>query len=157
GYLNRPELTVERFVRDPFAPEENARLYRTGDLARLRADGVLEYLGRLDDQIKLRGFRIEPGEIEVALKDTGLVVSAVAVAREAGSGDVRLVAYYVPRAAPVDPVALRDALRARLPEYMVPSFFVPVGSWPLTSSGKIDRKALPPPELAHATAAAARV
>jgi amino acid adenylation domain-containing protein len=157
GYLNRPELTAERFVEDPFAHEEGARLYRTGDLARLRADGVLEYLGRLDDQIKLRGFRIEPGEVELALKDTGLVASAVAVARQIAPGDVRLLAYYVPLSAPVDPVELREALRPRLPEYMIPSFFVPVGSWPLTSSGKIDRKALPAPHFAHASSAVPQV
>ncbi|HVW24664.1 MAG TPA: amino acid adenylation domain-containing protein [Polyangiaceae bacterium] len=157
GYLNRPELTAERFVSDPFAEDENARVYRTGDLVRLRVDGVLEYLGRLDEQIKLRGFRIEPGEIEFALRQTGLVSSALAVARAVAPGDVRLVAYYVPEGAHADPDALRDALRRRLPDYMVPSAFVAVASWPLTSSGKIDRKALPAPDLAPARSIAARV
>ncbi|HLK39138.1 MAG TPA: amino acid adenylation domain-containing protein [Polyangiaceae bacterium] len=151
GYLGRPELTEERFVRDRLASEPGARMYRTGDLGRLRPDGLLEHLGRLDHQIKLRGFRIEPGEIEAALAESGLVKEAVVVAREDRPGDARLVAYCTL----VDPpggtaTELREALLARLPAHMVPSAFVALASIPRTPNGKVDRAALPAPGRADA-------
>jgi amino acid adenylation domain-containing protein len=144
GYLNRPELTAERFVEDPFAP---GRLYRTGDRVRWMADGTLEYLGRLDEQVKIRGFRIELGEIEVRLAEHPEVREAVVLAREDVPGDRRLVAYVVGE---VEADALRAHVRQGLPEYMVPSAFVVLDRLPLTANGKVDRKALPAPDLATA-------
>ncbi|HVR95588.1 MAG TPA: amino acid adenylation domain-containing protein, partial [Thermoanaerobaculia bacterium] len=137
GYLNRPELTAERFVPDPFGPP-GTRLYRTGDLVRRRAGGLLEYQGRIDQQVKIRGFRIEPGEIEAILGSQ--VRESVVVAR-----DGRLVAYVVGE---VQPDALREHLRDRLPDHMMPSAFVVLDALPLTPNGKVDRKALPAPEIA---------
>ncbi|HYO13133.1 MAG TPA: amino acid adenylation domain-containing protein [Thermoanaerobaculia bacterium] len=142
GHRGRPALTAERFVPDPFAEgRPGARLYRTGDLARRRGDGVLEFLGRIDHQVKVRGFRIELGEIESRLREHPDVADAVVVARED-----RLVAYVVPfpGAAPA-PEALREHLRAGLPEYMVPAAYVPLATLPLTPNRKVDRKALPDP------------
>ncbi|HEU0301738.1 MAG TPA: MupA/Atu3671 family FMN-dependent luciferase-like monooxygenase, partial [Longimicrobium sp.] len=144
GYLGRPGLTAERFVPDPFSGDPGARLYRTGDLARRRTDGRLEFLGRLDHQVKLRGHRIELGEVEAALRAHPAVRDAVAAARGEGAAS-RLVAFYVPAAgvpAP-DEGALRAALQDALPEYMVPAAFVALEALPLTPNGKIDRKALP--------------
>jgi amino acid adenylation domain-containing protein len=143
GYLGRPGLTAERFVPHPFARRPGERLYRTGDLGRHLPNGDLEFLGRLDHQVKIRGFRIELGEIEAALVEQAGVRDAVVVAQESATEDRRLVAY-VAGEAPVD--ALRQALRQRLPDYMMPATFVTLAALPLTPSGKVDRKALPAPE-----------
>ena len=149
GYLNRPELTAERFITDPFGPEPVARLYRSGDLARWLPCGDIEYLGRIDQQVKIRGFRIELGEIEAALLRHPGITEAVVVARQDAPGQTRLVAYVKPGAAAARPVAaeLRARLAEFLPEYMVPSAFVVLEALPLSPNGKVDRSALPVPEL----------
>ncbi|WKB55700.1 non-ribosomal peptide synthetase [Eleftheria terrae] len=148
GYLDRPELTAERFVRDPFSDEPGARLYRTGDLARWLPAGELDFLGRNDHQVKIRGFRIEPGEIEARLVQHPAVRDAVVLAREDRPGDKRLVAYYT--VAPGQPAPTAEALRAHLaatlPEHMLPAASVELPALPLGPNGKLDRRALPAPQ-----------
>ncbi len=147
GYLNRPQLTAERFVADPYAPEPGGRLYRTGDLARWLADGTIEYLGRTDRQLKIRGFRIEPAEIETVLERHPRVRAAAVVDRRDPDGDARLAAYLEPvaGAGPVDAAELRDYVSAQVPGYMVPAAYVTLAALPLTPNGKVDRGALPDP------------
>jgi amino acid adenylation domain-containing protein len=158
GYLNRAELTRERFLADPFAGEDGARMYKTGDLGRWRADGNIEYLGRNDFQVKLRGFRIELGEIEKAIADHADVAQAVVIAREDHPGDVRLVAYVVPcEGTRLDEAGMRAHLKQRLPDYMVPAHFVTIDAVPLLANGKMDRKALPAPVVESVAAGSARM
>ncbi|WP_446033163.1 amino acid adenylation domain-containing protein [Pseudomonas frederiksbergensis] len=146
GYLNRPDLTAEKFVADPFSTEPQALLYRTGDLARWLPDGNVEYLGRNDDQVKIRGFRIELGEIEARLAQHADIKETVVLAREDVPGDKRLVAYYTsPNALDIE--ALRSHLQGQLPDYMIPAAYVRLDVLPLTPNGKLDRKALPAPDL----------
>ncbi|OAI57217.1 hypothetical protein AYO50_00275 [Acidobacteria bacterium SCGC AG-212-P17] len=158
GYVNRPSLTAERFIPNPYS-EPGARMYSTGDLARWRNDGNLEYLGRNDQQVKIRGFRIELGEIETALQEHGGVRQAVVIAREDQPGEKRLVAYVVPEAGDdeketgkgsrreeLEVSQLREYLQGKFPEYMVPSAYVRLEKLPLNHNGKIDRKKLPQPD-----------
>ncbi len=150
GYQNRPDLTAERFVPDPFSGEPSARLYRTGDWVRYRADRNLYYIGRVDEQVKIRGNRVELGEIEEELRKHPAVKETIVFVREDISGEKRLVAYVVPTMIAIDGFStreLRGFLRQRLPEYMVPASFVAMGELPLTAHGKVNRKALPRPEL----------
>ncbi|MCF5249937.1 MULTISPECIES: non-ribosomal peptide synthetase [unclassified Pseudomonas] len=148
GYLERPALTAERFVPDPFGKPGN-RVYRSGDLTRGRADGVVDYLGRVDHQVKIRGFRIELGEIEARLREQDSVGETVVVAQEGQAGK-QLVAYVVPATVQLDHTAFRDSLRralkTRLPDYMVPTHFMFLDQMPLTPNGKLDRKGLPEPD-----------
>ncbi|WP_254564071.1 non-ribosomal peptide synthetase [Oscillatoria sp. HE19RPO] len=147
GYLNRPELTDEKFIPNPFSNEPDSRLYKTGDLARYLSDGNIEYLGRIDDQVKVRGFRIELGEIEAALSQHPSLLSAAVVLREDIPGQKSLVAYIVPVQDSAPTVGeLRGFLKPQLPDYMMPSAFVVLESLPLTPNGKVDRRALPAPE-----------
>ncbi|MAM88882.1 MAG: non-ribosomal peptide synthetase [unclassified Hahellaceae] len=155
GYMNRPELTAEKFITDPFSNVPAARMYKSGDLVRFLADGNIEYLGRIDHQVKIRGFRVELGEIEAAMAALPAVQEVVVVVREDRPGDKRLVAYFVADSADSTAVAdrlapdvdqLRLALKAQLPEYMIPAQFVVLDTLPLTDNGKINRRALPPPQ-----------
>ena len=148
GYLNQDELTTERFLSDPFSPDPQARMYKTGDLGCWRPEGTVEFLGRNDHQVKIRGFRVELGEIEAQLARHPEVHQAVVLAREDLPGDKRLVAYLVAKDAGHPPAvdSLRALLKAALPEYMVPGAFVALSHLPLTTNGKLDRRALPAPE-----------
>jgi amino acid adenylation domain-containing protein len=148
GYVGRPAGTAERFVPNPFAEREGARLYRTGDLARYLPNGELQFLGRADHQVKIRGFRIELGEVENVLRSHDSVAEVVAVVREDTPGDRRVVVYLTSKseAGGCDPNQLRRYLKERLPDYMVPSHFVIMKALPLTTNGKIDRRALPAPD-----------
>jgi acyl-coenzyme A synthetase/AMP-(fatty) acid ligase/acyl carrier protein len=143
GYAGRPDLTAERFIKDPFSDVPEACLYKTGDLARHLQDGAIEYLGRIDDQIKFLGFRVELGEIEATLETHPAVAQSAVVVREDDPGDQRLVAYVQARGAGASASALKEYLSRKLPPYMVPGAFVFVQVLPLTASGKVDRKALP--------------
>jgi amino acid adenylation domain-containing protein len=144
GYRNRPDLTVESFIANPFSPEAGARLYRTGDLARWLPDGQIAFLGRVDEQVKIRGYRVEPSEIATVLGQHAAVRTSVVVAREDVRGEKELVAYVVVTfGAKLNAGELRDHLRKRLPDYMVPAEFVAIESVPVTANGKLDRAALP--------------
>ncbi len=149
GYLKRPELTQKRFLPDPFASQPGARMYRSGDLAQINAKGELEYLGRMDHQVKIRGFRVELGEIESALNGHPAIRESVVIAQDSGTGDKRLVAYFVPRATAPNITEMREYLGKKLPDYMVPAVFVSLPSLPLTTNGKVDRRALPSPDGAR--------
>jgi amino acid adenylation domain-containing protein len=153
GYLNRPELTAERFIRNPFSDELASRLYRTGDLARYRADGNIEFLGRTDRQVKVRGYRIEIGEIEAALNQHPAVKDSVVMSRVRESlTEDSLIGYVVPKQQPVPSVAaLRGYLKEKLPGYMIPSMFIPLAELPLTPNGKTDRSRLPAPNQSFTT------
>jgi len=144
GYVNRPDLTAERFVPDPLSRTPGTRLYRTGDLARYLPDGNIEFLGRIDNQVKIRGFRIELGEIEAALCRHSSVEQAVVICRE-DSGEKRLVAYFTVNRGGVSITELRNSLKRDVPEYMVPAVFIRLDRLPLTANGKVDRRALPDP------------
>jgi len=144
GYLNRPDVTAERFVPNAFSAVPGARFYRTGDRVRYLNDGRLQYLGRFDDQVKIRGFRIEPGEIEAVLRRSPDVRDAIVRVIE-DEGEARLVAYVVPEQ-DATPATLKGFLTERLPHYMIPAAFVALAEFPLTPSGKIDRQRLPQPE-----------
>ncbi|MCG8364581.1 MAG: amino acid adenylation domain-containing protein, partial [Pseudanabaenales cyanobacterium] len=150
GYLNRPELTAEKFISNPFSPDPEARLYKTGDLVRYLPAGDIEFLGRIDHQVKIRGFRVELGEIEVVLGRHPNVQETVVIARNDPSGNKHLAAYVVLHQA-VDTAAseLRRFLKQKLPEYMTPTYFVTLAAMPLTPSGKIDRRALPEPDISQ--------
>ena len=144
GYLNAPELTAQKFVRDPFSPDPHARLYRTGDLARFRADGVIEFLGRIDGQVKIRGFRVELGEVEEALRQHPSVAQAATVARQDASETRQLVAYIVPRSGEsLDTSDVRRFLLERLPAHLIPSRLISLPGLPLDANGKVDRHRLP--------------
>ena len=148
GYLNRPDLTLEAFISNPFSNDPGARLYKTGDLARYLPDGNIEFIGRIDHQVKIRGFRIELGEIEVVLNEHPEVQESVVLTREDASGNPYLAAYIVPSEGSAPTVKeLRTYLKKKLPEYMVPSAFVTLEAFPLIPSGKVDRKALPAPDV----------
>jgi amino acid adenylation domain-containing protein len=161
GYLDRPELNAQRFVTAPsdhstFNHQLSTRLYRSGDLARQLPDGELEYLGRVDQQVKLRGFRVELGEIEARLREAAPVSDCAVILREDTPGDHRLVAYVVLRdKSPFDASAVRQALHRTLPAFMVPAAFVPLAALPLTGNGKLDHRALPAPPKVEAAAPAA--
>jgi amino acid adenylation domain-containing protein len=157
GYLNMPELTAQRFIPNPFVDEPDARLYRTGDLVRRRSDGDIEYLGRIDNQVQIRGFRVELGEVESVLSAQSGVQQAVVVARNFGDGDARLAAYVITSDALLDVERLRRSVQRELPDYMMPAAFVLLDRLPLTPNGKIDYAALPDAIVARTESAAAFV
>jgi amino acid adenylation domain-containing protein len=147
GYKGRPELTAEKFIKNPFSDDPNSRLYKTGDLARYLSDGNIEYLGRIDNQVKIRGFRIELGEIEAVLAQHPALRENAVIVHEASKTDKRLVAYFVPHQGQfIENTTLRSFLTELLPDYMIPSVFVRLDAMPLTPNGKIDRRALPEPD-----------
>jgi acyl carrier protein len=144
GYYNRPELTAEKYIDNPFTKETNNKIYRTGDLAFFTEDGTIEFLGRLDHQVKIRGHRIELGEIEATLSEHQGIREAVVIAREDSEGDVRLVAYIIwQNGSSVLASDVKDYLKVKLPDYMIPSHYLTIDKFPLTPNGKIDRKAFP--------------
>lgn len=147
GYLNKPDITAERFIKNPIPDEPSERIYRTGDLARWLPCGDFEYQGRVDHQIKIHGVRVEPEEIEAPILQFPGVKQALVVARENGPGDKQLVAYLIPSNGDLATNRLRDHLKEKLPAYLIPSAFVSLKEFPLTFNGKIDRKALPPPAM----------
>lgn len=148
GYLNRPDLTQEKFIPDPFASDDGAHLYKTGDLACYRDDGNIDFLGRMDHQVKIRGFRIEPGEIEAVIRGNILVHDVMVCVHEQQPAQKSLAAYVVKKASATrDDVALREYLRQKLPDYMIPSWLIWLDAFPLTPNGKIDRRALPSPRV----------
>ncbi|MEH2171960.1 amino acid adenylation domain-containing protein [Nostoc sp.] len=149
GYLNLPELTALKFIPNPFSKESGTRLYRTGDLARYLPNGDIEILGRIDDQVKIRGFRIELGEIEAVINQYKELTEAVVIVREDIPDDKRLVAYLVPHSTEFSVIELRNFLKSKLPSHMIPSAFVVLEEIPLTPNGKIDRRALPVPNILH--------
>src|SRR5258706_11012508 len=148
GYLNRPDLTAEKFIPNPFTEEAGERLYKTGDLARYLPDGNIEFLGRMDHQVKIRGFRIECGEIESVLREHSSIQETIVLAKEDPEGNKSLVSYLVPKTQETKPntTDLRNYLKDKLPDYMIPSYFIFLDSLPLTPNGKLDRKALPEPD-----------
>jgi acyl carrier protein len=147
GYYNRFDLTAEKFIPDPFSREDGGRLYKTGDLARYLPNGNMEFIGRIDQQVKIRGFRIELGEIESILQEYKGIKDAVVILRDDTPGNQRLVAYLINEdGVSIEFVKLRVYLRERLPEFMIPTAFVTLEAFPLTPSGKIDRRALPIPD-----------
>ncbi len=155
GYLNRPELTGQRFIEDRFGAKPGGRLYRSGDLARYNSQGELEYLGRIDQQVKIRGFRVEPGEIEAALDRHPAVRESAVMAVDGPAGDKRLAAYLAPCTTAPSEAELRQFLAQQLPDYMIPATFTVLTHLPLTSNGKLDRRALPQPETnSHSSAPA---
>ncbi|MEC0556010.1 non-ribosomal peptide synthetase, partial [Bacillus haynesii] len=147
GYVNRPELTREKFIENPFVPGE--RMYRTGDLAKMLPDGNIQFLGRVDQQVKIRGYRIEPGEIENQLLKYEKIEEAAVLAREDGDHDPYLCAYVKPKKE-VEPEKIRAFLKKSLPDYMIPQHFVQLDRLPLTVNGKVDKKSLPVPERSAA-------
>jgi acyl carrier protein len=153
GYLNRLDLTAEKFIPNPFGAAPTSRLYKTGDRARYLPGGNIEFLGRIDNQVKIRGYRIELGEIETVLTQRSEVRESVVIAREDSAGDKQLVAYIVPQKSASVTRELRTYLKDKLPGYMVPSAFVVLESFPLTPNGKVDRKALPSPDRNSADSA----
>src|SRR6185369_5337388 len=152
GYLGRAEQTAQQFIPDPFGPVAGARLYRTGDLVRYEADGTLLFVGRADEQVKIRGHRVELGEIEAALREHEAVRECLVMLREDAAGEARLVAYCLSEGEGL-PAAneLRSFLSERLPAHMLPAAFVAIEAWPLTAHGKVDRKQLPEPEQGRTT------
>lgn len=157
GYLQRPDLTAEKFVPDPFSRKPGGRMYKTGDLARYQPDGEIEFLGRMDHQVKLRGYRIELGEIEAALREHPAIKDTVVTVRDSQNGNRDLIAYVASEAeSPNLTSELRGLLQTKLPDYMVPGYFVILAALPLTPNGKIDRRALPAPDRARPELAQAR-
>jgi amino acid adenylation domain-containing protein/FkbM family methyltransferase len=146
GYLNKPELSAEKFIQNPFDDKGASKLYKTGDLGRWLPDGNIEYIGRIDDQVKIRGYRIEPGEIEHVLQQSELITQAVVLAKEDNQGNKRLIGYVI-ATNDFDKEAIQSYLQGKLPEYMVPSLWIVLDEFPLTSNGKINRNALPDPDI----------